>query len=86
MRVLEVKDMEKLPEGWKRVRLREVCKKIFSGATPLRSNTIFWEHGEIPWLTNEEVQDGKINYIYDTREKVSKVALEKTNGVVKKLV
>jgi type I restriction enzyme S subunit len=72
-------DIGQLPEGWKRVRLGEVCKKIFSGATPLRSNTIFWEHGEIPWLTNEEVQDGKINYIYGTREKVSKVALEKTN-------
>jgi type I restriction enzyme S subunit len=77
--MIKTEKMEKLPEGWKRVRLGEVCEKIFSGATPLRSDAAFWEHGEIPWLTNEEVQDGKINYIYGTREKVSKMALEKTN-------
>ncbi|NJE13785.1 restriction endonuclease subunit S [Thermococcus sp. LS2] len=68
-----------IPEDWEVVRLKDVAKEILTGATPLRSRREFWENGTIPWLTNEEVMDGKINYIYDTSEKITELALKKTN-------
>ena len=74
-----VNDNENLPTGWKKVKLVEISKRIFSGATPLRANTNFWNPAEIPWLTNEEVEDGKINYVDETKEKVSKIVLKRTN-------
>ena len=69
----------KIPEDWDVVRLGDISKDILTGATPLRANKSFWENGKIPWLTNEEVEEGGINYIYDTKEKVTRLALEKTN-------
>lgn len=68
-----------VPKDWKVVKVKDISKNILTGATPLRANKAFWENGEIPWLTNEEVKEGKVNYIYDTKEKVTKIALEKTN-------
>ena len=68
----------KVPEGWKRVRLGEVAE-ILTGATPLRERREYWDNGTIPWLTNEEVEEGKINYIRDTKEKITEVALKRTN-------
>ena len=59
----------RIPEDWNVVKVKDVSKDILTGATPLRTNKAFWENGEIPWLTNEEVKEGKVNYIYDTKEK-----------------
>jgi len=81
IRHTEFRDTEigKLPKEWEVVRLGKVVKDILTGATPLRSNKEYWLNGDIPWLTNEEVEDGKINYIWDTKEKVTEKALKETN-------
>jgi len=67
-----------LPEGWRRVKLGEIAE-ILTGATPLRERMEYWNNGTIPWLTNEEVEEDKINYIRDTKEKITEVALKRTN-------
>jgi len=69
----------RIPEEWKVLKLGQVCKEILSGATPDKSNVLFWNDQAIPWLTNEEVDEDKINYIYGTKTKVSEVALKKSN-------
>lgn len=43
--------------------------------TPLRSNLDYYD-GTIPWVQTAELQD---NFIYDSREKVTKIALEETS-------
>jgi len=68
-----------IPEDWEVVKIKDIVKDILTGATPLRSRKEFWENGTIPWLTNEEVIDGKINYIYNTNQKITQLALKKTN-------
>ncbi len=68
-----------IPKEWKVVRLGEVITDILTGATPLRTERKYWVNGKIPWLTNNEVEDNKINYIYDTREKITDIALKETN-------
>ncbi len=68
-----------LPEGWKIVKLGEIVNDILTGATPLRSKKEYWENGTIPWLTNEELKEGIINYITKTKQKITEKALKETN-------
>ena len=72
-------EIGRIPKEWEVVKLGEVVKDILTGATPLRSNRQYWLNGNIPWLTNEEVEDEKINYIWNTKEKVTDKALKETN-------
>ncbi len=46
-----------------RVKLSNVCKKIYSGATPLKSNREFYEGGTIPWIRTQDVKFNEINTV-----------------------
>lgn len=65
----------KLPKGWEIKRLGEVCE-IINGSTPLRTHKEYWENGEFPWFTIDDIreQGRKITF---TRQKITKVALNK---------
>ena len=56
--------------------LGEVCN-IFNGSTPLRSNKDFWENGNIPWFTVDDIreQGRRIRY---TKQLVTQKALDKS--------
>lgn len=77
----EFKDTEigKIPKDWGVRKLGEISKEAIVGSTPLRRTDKYWKNGEIPWLTNKEIEYGRINFIEDTEEKVSKIALNETN-------
>lgn len=38
-----------LPEGWKVVRIADICEKIQSGSTPSRANNSYWSSRNTPW-------------------------------------
>lgn len=59
------------------VTLGEACD-IFNGSTPLRSNKEYWENGNIPWFTVDDIreQGRRIKY---TKQLVTEKALSKTN-------
>ena len=40
---------------WPMVKLGEVCD-IYSGATPKKSESVFWNKGKIPWFTIEDIR------------------------------
>jgi len=62
---------------WKIKKIYEVCD-IFNGSTPLRSNKEFWENGDVPWFTIDDIREqGRI--INFTKQKITKKALEKTS-------
>jgi len=77
----EFKETEigEIPKEWEVYPLSEVVKEAIVGSTPLKKISKYWANGTIPWLTNKEVEYGKINYIEDTEEKVNVIALEETN-------
>ncbi len=58
-----------------RIALKEISKSISSGLTPLRSNSKFWEGGNIPWVKTEQLGN---KYIYDSNEKITDYALNNT--------
>jgi type I restriction enzyme, S subunit len=59
---------------WEVKKLTYVTTLIGSGTTPNTSNNLFYKEGHIPWLITGDLNDG---YIYKTKKKVTKLAIEK---------
>ncbi len=64
-------------EEWQDVAIEQLCARITSGGTPLRSNRHFYENGSIPWVKTGELKDW---YIEDTEEKITEEAVEKSSA------
>lgn len=45
---------DSLPEGWKVVKLSEICKAILGGGTPSTSKPEYWD-GPIPWISSADI-------------------------------
>ena len=61
-----------IPEDWEVVRLGEIAK-IKLGRTPERKEKRYWQNGIIPWVKIQDLNNG---FIYDTSEKISKIAFK----------
>jgi len=66
----------KLPEGWRRVRLGEVCETKMGG-TPSTKNTEHWEPPEIVWVTPEDLDKRELNRISSSRRLISVLDLKR---------
>lgn len=53
-------------------KLQDLCIRVVSGGTPLRSVSEFYENGTIPWLKTGEVKKG---LVYETQEKITEKGL-----------
>lgn len=60
----------------KKVKLKDISTLVSSGLTPLRSNQLFWDGGDIPWLKTEQLG---AKYITETNEKITEYALKATS-------
>lgn len=57
--------------------LGEVCD-IFNGSTPSKQDASFWESGNVPWFTVEDIRvQGRV--IRHTQQKTTALALQKTS-------
>lgn len=64
-------------EGWSTSRLGNLCFRVSSGGTPLRSISEYYENGTVPWLKTGEVKKG---LIYNTEEKITENGLENSSA------
>ena len=64
-----------IPQDWEVKRLEDIAD-ITSGTTPLRANSKYYNEGVIPWVKTTDLNNGTL---YETEEKVSKEAVEKTS-------
>lgn len=64
--------------NWQIRKLSEVCS-IINGSTPLRSNKEFWDNGDVPWFTIDDIREqGRV--IKSTKQKITKKALGKISA------
>lgn len=56
--------------------IKGISLEIGSGITPLRSNELYWNSPDIPWIKTEQLGQYKI---FDSTEYISDFALEDTN-------
>jgi type I site-specific restriction-modification system R (restriction) subunit len=62
---------------WNSVPIENLCTRITSGGTPLRSNRSFYEGGSIPWVKTGELHDW---FVEDTEEKITPEAIEHSSA------
>ena len=64
-----------MKNNWEVKKLGEVCE-IANGSTPLRSNKDFWDNGDFPWFTIDDIREqGRI--IRYTKQLVTQAALNR---------
>jgi type I restriction enzyme S subunit len=59
------------------VKLKQLCKKIITGGTPLTSISEYYENGSIPWLKTKEVN---FNRIHKTEYHITKTGLSNSSA------
>ncbi|GAA0782755.1 MULTISPECIES: restriction endonuclease subunit S [Pseudomonadati] len=64
-----------LPKGWAYERIG-TFGIVGTGATPSRSNPLYWDPAEVNWVSSGETSDF---FVAQTKEKVSKLAIKETN-------
>ncbi len=70
--------MNKLPDGWKFVKLSDIAN-ISSGGTPRRNVQEYWNDGVIPWL---KISDLKKTYINYAEEKITQKGLDDSSAKI----
>ena len=61
--------------GTPKHKISDVCE-VKGGSTPSRTNTLFWDNGDVPWFTIEDIYtQGK--YIRETKQHITKLATKK---------
>lgn len=73
--MVKAKFVEMFGAGECKMKISDVCD-VRGGATPAKTNSEFWENGNIPWFTVEDIHD-QGRYIFDTRQKITERALNK---------
>ena len=71
-----------IPAHWENARLKFVAQ-LETGHTPSRSEDEYWEDLTIPWVTLSDVgklRSGKVDHIYETKEKISELGLENSSA------
>jgi type I restriction enzyme S subunit len=79
-RETEFQDTEigKIPKDWKTAKLREICKKIKAGGTPLTTKKEYW-NGNIPFVKIEDMtSSGK--YLMKTSSSITNTGLENSSA------
>lgn len=71
---LENSELGKIPRGWKKQTLDDICE-IFSGGTPRTSNKKYWNEG-IPWLSSGETRN---RFIIDTEREISQLGVKNSS-------
>lgn len=71
-------NLSKLPDGWIWISIEQVAQ-VETGATPLRTNTKYYDGGEIPWVTSGSLNDSFIN---EADEFITELAIKETNAKV----
>jgi type I restriction enzyme S subunit len=70
------RQLEDIPQSWRLVELGDVFD-VATGATPLRTNSSYYEDGTIPWVTSGAVNE---RTIIEPTEQITDLALRETNA------
>ena len=65
------------PAGWRVAAIDDLCEKVTSGGTPLRSNPAFFESGRHNWFKTGELKD---SVLFEAEEKITDMALESSSA------
>ncbi len=67
------------PDSWRRLAIKDICRKVTSGGTPSRKRPEFYADGNICWVKTKELNDA---FIIDTEEKITTDAVQSSSAKV----
>ena len=70
-------ELGEIPEGWGVGTISQLSERIFNGGTPKRSESAYWEDGDVPWLTSGEVRQP---FILDTQSFITEKGLKESSA------
>lgn len=70
-------ELGEIPKGWEVGAVSQLAERIQNGGTPKRSEPIYWDAGDIPWLTSGEVRQP---FVLDTQSCISRLGLEHSSA------
>lgn len=76
--------LDQQPSHWRTAKLT-LLASLGSGHTPSREHPEWWEDCTVPWITTGEVSQmrgDRIEYIHETREKISQIGLTHSAAVL----
>lgn len=68
-----------IPQGWTECKIKDACLKIFSGGTPSRKKTAYWQGGQIPWFKTKELTD---SWLIQSEERITEDALAASSAKI----
>ena len=70
-------EKQNIPSGWQEKKLGDICD-IVNGSTPKRSVLEYWDNGDIPWFTVDDIRsNGRI--VSKTTQSITDKALKDTS-------
>ncbi|HFQ4948230.1 TPA: restriction endonuclease subunit S [Vibrio vulnificus] len=66
-----------IPDGWEIKPIKDLCSKVQNGGTPKRSESSYWDNGDIPWLTSGEVRQSIITSV---ENRITQLGLDKSSA------
>ena len=64
-----------LPKGWASIPLGSIGQ-WYGGGTPSKSNPVFWEKGNVAWISPKDMKSLRLS---DSEDHISSLALKETN-------
>ncbi len=71
-------ELGEIPKGWVVKTLSEIVT-LTGGGTPKRSNSKYWDGGEIPWFSVQDVPKLSEVVVIDTKEKITLAGLKNSS-------
>jgi type I restriction enzyme S subunit len=65
-----------IPDGWEVKEISDCCNQVMNGSTPSRKEPLYWENGNIPWLTSGEVRQ---TIILEPDNRITQLAFKKSS-------
>jgi type I restriction enzyme, S subunit len=73
--MINLTEIEKMNKGWKKDKLKNLCKKIFSGGTPDTRKPEYWG-GELNWLSSGETRN---KFIKNTEKAITQEGVKNSS-------
>lgn len=67
------------PKGWRWVLLNEVAR-LESGHTPSRREPLYWDGGDVPWLSLKDIKGLSNAYVHETADMPTQLGIDNSSA------
>ncbi|WP_423708766.1 restriction endonuclease subunit S [Undibacterium sp. WLX3042] len=77
--VIHESDKRNTPSGWEWINLTKLAK-LESGHTPRKTVPEYWENGDIPWISLQDIRNADGRELFDTKYKPTQIGIDNSSA------